>query len=184
MLFRSGQTVPLSGTNADVHYVRTGTNARIAVACAPSLASSLASGSSSAQVSWDFGGQQLVPYVAAYPANVLTGATWASTNGGQVTFTTTTSHGVAVGDYFTISGMSPSGYNGVFVAITGTTGSTLVAALATNPGSETAFGTLVAGGGAAPCRVLSINTNSKIVSPYVAGNPLLWTTGTAAIILI
>lgn len=181
MIITPGATVPLSGSNTDVHYIRTNTNARIAVACAPSLLGSLTGSSTNTQVSWDFTNQQLVPFVTAYPANVITASSWTS---GAVSFTTTSAHGVTVGSYFTITGAVPVAYNGDYIAVTGTTGSTLVAALATNPGTSTTQGTLVAGGGAAPCKVLSINTNSKIVSPYVAGSPLLWTTGTAAIILI
>jgi hypothetical protein len=184
MVITPGNTVPLAGVNSDVHYMRTGSNARIAVQCAQSLLGSLATSAVSGLVSWDFTNQMLVPYVAAYGSNVITAASWAATNAGQVTFTTTSAHGITVGSYFTITGMTPAGYNGDFIAITGTTGSTLVAALAVNPGASTVQGTLVSGGGAAPCKVLSINSNSKIVSPYVAGNPLLWTSGTAAIILI
>jgi hypothetical protein len=184
MVITPGSTVPLQGVGGDVHYMRTGSNARLAVQCSAGVLAGLSGLPANTQVSWDFLNQQLIPYVAAYAANVITAASWASTNGGQVTFTTTTAHGVTVGSYFSVSGMTPAGYNGDFVAVTGTTGSTLVAALATNPGAATTFGTLNAGGGAAPCKVLSINTNSKIVSPYVAGSSLLWTTGNAAIILI
>lgn len=76
--------------------------------------------------------------------NTITAGSWAATGGGQVTFTTATPHGVSVGENFIISGISPSGYNGVFTAIAGTTGSTLVAALAVNPGVFTASGILEA----------------------------------------
>jgi hypothetical protein len=72
---------------------------------------------------------------------VLTAASWSNN---VVTFTTTTSHGVAVGQWFQIAGMTPAGYNGWFQAAAGTTGNTLVAPLATSPGSESALGTLVA----------------------------------------
>lgn len=184
MVVTPGSTVPIQGVGGDIHYMRTGSNARIAVQCAASLVASLATGAVNSQVSWDFLNQQLIPYVAAYNANVITATTWAATNGGQATFTTTSAHGVTVGSYFQISGSVPTGYNGDYIALAGTTGSTLIGALATNPGSITTEGTLVAGGGAAPCKVLSTNTNSKIVSPYVAGTSLLWTTGNAAIILI
>jgi hypothetical protein len=81
------------------------------------------------------------PVMGAWPANALTAISW---SGGVVTATTTTAHGVQVGQWFQIAGVSPSGYNGFAKAITGTTGSTLVWSLATNPGAETALGTLVA----------------------------------------
>jgi hypothetical protein len=175
--------VPTVGSNGTVAYFRFGSNIRIPVACAPALAASLDGGINTALVSWDYNAQQLVPYVAAYPANVLTGTTWASTNGGQVTFTTTTSHGVAVGDYFTISGSIPTGYNGDYIAITGTSGSTLVAALTANPGSITTEGTLVAGGGALPIRAIeSISTNGKSVFLNSSGGYSWNTNATIAVI--
>lgn len=71
----------------------------------------------------------------------LTSASWASTNGGQATASTATNHNIAVGDSFTISGMTPVGYNGTFTALTGTTGNVLVWALAPNPGAVSVLGT-------------------------------------------
>jgi hypothetical protein len=81
------------------------------------------------------------PTTGAWAANALTALTW---SGGAATATTTTAHGVAVGQWFQVTGCTPIGYNGYWQAITGTTGSTLVWTLATNPGSETVLGTLVA----------------------------------------
>ena len=81
------------------------------------------------------------PTLGVYPANVLTAISW---TGGVVTATTTTAHGVAVGTWFQIAGVTPTGYNGWALALTGTTGSTLVYALATNPGVSSVLGTLVA----------------------------------------
>lgn len=74
--------------------------------------------------------------------NTVTAASWASTGGGQVTFTTTSAHLVTPGVQFTISGMTPTGYNGTYTAISGTTGSTLVASLVSNPGTSTVMGQL------------------------------------------
>jgi hypothetical protein len=73
------------------------------------------------------------------PANALTAISW---SGGLVTATTTTAHGVQVGQPVEISGVTPSGYNGTYKAASGTTGSTLVYALTANPGTETGLGTL------------------------------------------
>ena len=81
------------------------------------------------------------PAYGVWSANALTAATYAS---GQVTLTTTTAHGVAVGQWFKISGMTPAAWNGWYQAQLGTTGSTLIANVLTNPGTETALGTLVA----------------------------------------
>lgn len=80
------------------------------------------------------------PPIGAWPANVLTNASWTS---GVVTATTTTAHGVAVGQYFSISGVDPTGYNGTFLALAGTTGSTLTYAVASSPGGYVSGGTLV-----------------------------------------
>jgi hypothetical protein len=81
------------------------------------------------------------PAYGVWGANALTAISYAS---GQVTATTTTAHGVAVGQWFQISGVTPSGYNGWAQAQVGTTGSTLVYNLAADPGSETVLGTLLA----------------------------------------
>ncbi len=80
------------------------------------------------------------PQYGVWPANALTSITW---NSGVVTALTTTNHGVVPGQYFQIAGVSPSGYNGTFLALPGTATNTLVYALAANPGNETVLGTLV-----------------------------------------
>jgi hypothetical protein len=69
--------------------------------------------------------------------NALTAISWKD---GFVTATTITAHGVQVGQSFQIGGVAPSSYNGTFQALTGTTGNTLVYALATNPGTTTSLG--------------------------------------------
>jgi hypothetical protein len=86
------------------------------------------------------------PAFGVWSANALTTASWAAATSNlpaQVTATTTTAHGVAVGQWFQISGVTPAAYNGWFQAQTGTTASTLVYNLPTNPGSETVLGTLL-----------------------------------------
>jgi hypothetical protein len=80
------------------------------------------------------------PTYGVWPANALTAISY---TGGLATATTTAAHGIAVGQWFQISGCTPAGYNGWWQAVTGTTGSTLVYAIATNPGAESALGTLV-----------------------------------------
>ena len=80
------------------------------------------------------------PQYGVWPANVLTAISW---NTGVVTATTTTNHTVVPGQYFSIAGVSPSGYNGTFLALPGTATNTLVYNLTANPGTETVLGTLV-----------------------------------------
>jgi hypothetical protein len=180
--------VPVGAPGQSISFFRLGSNVELAVACAPVLVD-LDGGLITQQVSWDFNLQQLVPFVSAYPADVITAATWASTNGGQVTFTTTTAHGVTAGSFFSISGMVPSGYNGDYIAQSGTTGSTLVG-IATptqqtvTPGTATVFGTLVAGGGALPVKVLSVQAGNSM-TVVQSGGFFNWNqTGTCAVIVL
>lgn len=70
----------------------------------------------------------------------LTNIVWSSSGGGTVTATTAGPHSIAVNQSFTISGVVPSGYNGTYTAASGTTGSTLVYALASNPGTYSVLG--------------------------------------------
>lgn len=81
------------------------------------------------------------PQLSAYPQNALTAI---SATGTIITGTTTSAHGVAVGSWFTIQGVTPSGYNGTFQALPGTTGSTLVYQVQAAPGAETVLGVLQA----------------------------------------
>lgn len=62
---------------------------------------------------------------------------------GTVTATTTTNHGVAVGQWFQIVGVLPVGYDGWWLAGVGTTGATLVYSVATALGAESQLGTLL-----------------------------------------
>jgi hypothetical protein len=80
------------------------------------------------------------PFYGRWSTNVITAGSW---SGGSATLTTTSAHGVYPGQFFQISGVSPSGYNGRFMALPGTTGSTLVYAVASDPGAYVSGGTLV-----------------------------------------
>jgi hypothetical protein len=76
----------------------------------------------------------------------LTALTWANTAGGEITGTTASAHGITVGSTFQITGASPSGYNGTYTAIAGTTGSTIIAAQTTTLTSPaTTAGSIPAG---------------------------------------
>lgn len=80
------------------------------------------------------------PAYGVWPANVLTAISYTS---GVVSATTTTAHGVNVGQWFQISGCTPIGYNGWWQAQAGTTGSTLIYNSPNAIGAESALGTLV-----------------------------------------
>lgn len=81
------------------------------------------------------------PPKGTWAANVITDATYST---GLVTLTTTSAHGVHPGQFVTIAGFTPTGYNGTFMALPGTTGSTLIYAVTADPGSDTIQGTLLA----------------------------------------
>ena len=80
------------------------------------------------------------PAYGAWPANQFTALAWAN---GLATATTASAHGVAVGQWFQVAGCVPVSFNGYAQAAAGTAGSTLVWSLATNPGAETALGSLL-----------------------------------------
>ena len=77
----------------------------------------------------------------------------ASYSAGIVTFTTTVDPGFIPGSEFTVSGVSPSGYNQTYVAVAGTSGTTLkgnplsgpvgTPQPLSNPGAYSSGGTLV-----------------------------------------
>jgi hypothetical protein len=82
------------------------------------------------------------PALATYSQDTITAASW---GGGVTTFTTSAAHGVSPGQWFQISGMLPLAYNGWYLAGPQTTGTTLESTtLASNPGTATGFGSLVA----------------------------------------
>lgn len=98
-----------------------------------------------------YNGSYTIPFVVnekefqlgkSFAANNITAASWAT---GTVTLTTNTAHGVTVGSTIVIVGMSPTDYNGTYVATSGTTGSTLKYAKVSDPGSVTVYGQLSAG---------------------------------------
>lgn len=69
----------------------------------------------------------------------ISGTPTGSTN---ITITTSSAHGISVGDTVVISGTTPVGYNGTWTAQTGTTASTLVVNIGSNPGAITVAGTV------------------------------------------
>lgn len=175
-------TVPLVPAGGTMNFYRLGSGARIAVKCDPALVS-LYDDIITSQVSWDFNGQKLIPYTAAYAANVITNATWSA---GEITFTTTTAHGLSVGSVISISGFVPTTYNGVYTCLSGTASSTIKVAKTSDPGTDTTQGQLDAGGGALACKVLDIQAGNSLTVDYdtTTGFATFNASGTAAVILI
>ena len=60
----------------------------------------------------------------------------------NITITTASAHGISVGQTVVIAGITPSGYNGTWTAQSGTTGSTLIVNIGSNPGAITGAGTV------------------------------------------
>jgi hypothetical protein len=112
MITSPQSTVPLSGSGMSVHFYRLGTNARIVVACNPSLVS-LRSAIITQQVSWDFNDSILQPFDASTATVSITSITWASTNGGQGVVVAGAATVVGgVGDTVNISGATNTGTGG------------------------------------------------------------------------
>lgn len=189
-----GNTVPVSTAGMTANYFRLGSNARIAVQCSATLMTAVAGGLTTQQVSWDFVNNMLVPYTPGYAANTITGAVWASTNGGQITFTVSTNPTTLVfaGDNINVSGVvntggaSTTAFNGVWV-VTSTSATTIVvsAPASASIGTYASGGTVnAAQGGVLNVKLLSVNGNSKIVNTNQSTGALTWASGNAAIIQI
>lgn len=79
------------------------------------------------------------PAYSVWSSQSISNATW---TGDVATLTTGSAHGIIPGETFTVAGIIPSGYNGTFIALPGTTGSTLKASVADDPGAYSSGGTL------------------------------------------
>jgi len=103
--------VPLIPSGVQVNYYRLGSNARIAVACSPSLVS-LEGALITQQVSWDFNNQVLQPYEGTVTYSITSITSSYSSATGLYTFAVvvgTASPVGAVGDYINISGVTGTG---------------------------------------------------------------------------
>lgn len=169
--------VPLVASGGPVHFYRLGSAARIAVNAAASL-TSLENAGIWGPVSWDFVDQQLVPGVAAYSSESVSGVSWNSGTG-AITYTVGSSPGLVAGNWVSFSGIVMTGagsnnysVNGMFELITGTSTTTLVVqgliGSANNPGTYSSGGTLAAGGGYLPVQVLDANFGNSMTVSYAS----------------
>jgi hypothetical protein len=78
-----------------------------------------------------------------YGARAASTVSDAAYSGGTVTVTTSAPHLIEPGQTFTITGITPTGYNGTFTARPGTTGSALLYHLASDPGAYDSGGTVL-----------------------------------------
>ncbi len=100
----------------------------------------------------------------------ISGATWSSANNGTVTFTAA-ANWIQPGSVFTVSGATPSGYNGTYIAGVGTngTGTTIAAvswpvATLANPGAYVSGGSFV--GTIEPGMYMPGVNGQVVISPY------------------
>lgn len=156
--------VPTAGSGQSLNYYKLGSRARLAVPCSSTLVS-LRGGNLTQQVSWDFADGILVPYAPGYSAVTITGAVWANTNGGQITFTVGTdlTTVLSAGDVIDTAGIVQTGgtggsYNGQWIVVS-VTSTTVVVIAAAGTGfypTYTSGGTILAAGGALPVTVLDV----------------------------
>lgn len=159
--------VPLTPSSGYVSWYGLGSLARIAVAVDPSLVSQYGT-SISTQLSWDFVNQRLIPLSLTYPATTITGAVWANTSGGQTTFTVGTdlTSFINAGDDINVTGVvstggTGAGYNGAFTVVSISSTQIVVVQLsASSPGTYSSGGTVVAGGGVLPVKLLEIQSSN------------------------
>ena len=186
--------VPTGAGGMTVPFYLFGSDARIAVACDPSLAASLSGGAINQAVYWDFNAQCLVASASA--SYSVTSLTWSSTNGGQVAVVMSGATPVGgVGDSFTLAGATNSGTGSV--AAINTTHQVNTFTNSQNftfllPGTSAIWGTLggtitlVYSEAALPVQVLRVQSgNSKTVVWDPVNNVATWNnSGSAALILI
>ena len=186
--------VPTAAGGMMVPYYLLGSEARIVVACDPSLAASLAGGAINQAVYWDFNAQCLAPTASA--SYSVTSLTWSATNGGQVAVVMAAATPVAaVGDNFTLAGVTNTGTGGttaintVHQVNTFTNSQNFTFLL---PGTSAMWGTLggtitlVYSEAALPVQVLRVQSgNSKVVVWDPVNNVATWNnSGSAALIQI
>jgi hypothetical protein len=191
--------VPLAASGMEVNYYRIGSNQRICVACDAALAATLVAGGipTSTAVGWDFTSQQLEKAnTSGWAQATITNAVWASTSGGQVTFTTSAAvTGLAAGDVIDVSGVvntggtGPGVFNGSFEVVSTVTTTTVVTYVASaSPGTYASGGIIAAeAANVLPIRgVLQINQGGSMTVNYnTATGFATWNySGTAAIILL
>lgn len=193
MINSPSSPVPVAPGGGQVNFYRLGSGARIAVAVDPSLIS-LDGTIITSQVSWDFVAQRLIPYSATYPQGTITGAVWASTDGGQTDYTVSTdlTAFINAGDDINVAnvvstGATTNGYNGNFTVVSISATHIVVSApRAASPGTYASGGIVVAGGGALPVKVLEVAVGNSMIVEYDAttGSATWDRSGSTAIILI
>jgi hypothetical protein len=173
-------TVPLQGTGGGFNFVRLGSLSRVVVACSSAVLT-LAGSNNPQNLSWDPVNQILVPFSALTTPVAITSITWA----GGVATVTATAHGLVTGNFATISGAIPVGYN-VSGAVTRVSNDVFTIPVPIDPGPDTTPGSVTPGLGGFSATLLEVNAGNSAVVSYNSGTGFAtWnTTGNAALILI
>jgi hypothetical protein len=188
---------PSAGAGMMVPFYRIGSDARIAVACDPSLVS-LDGGATNQQVSWDFNNQRLQAYDAATATYALTSITSSYANGVYtfVVVAAVPTLAGGVGDAINVSGVTGTGAalvngNQNITAFTDNQHFTFTVNAASAAIATGALaGTLLMNAGVAALplyvRVLHINIgNSKIIQYDAVNNLVHWNpAGSCALIIL
>jgi hypothetical protein len=181
--------VPLAASGMQVEYFRLGSGARIVLQADPILVS-LQGGLTTADVSWDFVNQLLVPYNAA--ALTIDSGTYVTATG-VVSLTMDVAPDFSAGDAIVVSGLTGTG---AFAALDGTfTALSVIGNVVTyNAGAGHGAATITGGsltlgsgsGSILPVQVLDIvPANCMTVEyPIVGGNATWNYNGSAAVVLI
>lgn len=182
-IISQSSNVPTISGGMGIQFCRLGSGVRVPLAIDSALAS-LDGSLITSQVSWDFTNQQLVPYNSQTTQLTISALTWL---GGVAAATTSASNTLVTGDWVTINGAVPSGYNGDF-KITVVDSTHFTYSLPINPGTSPATGTpvVLAGGGALPVKILKIQVGNSRVAVYnsVTGSVNYNNSGACALVLL
>jgi len=182
-IISQSSNVPTISGGMGVQFCRLGSGVRVPLACDPALIS-IDGGLITQQVSWDFTNQQIVPYNSQTSQLTLSSLTW---SGGVASATSSAANTLVTGDWVTISGATPSGYNGDFkVIVVDSTHFTY--SLPVNPGASPATGSpvVLAGGGALTVKILKIQAGNSRVAVYnsVTGSVNYNNSGACALVIL
>lgn len=187
--------VPLSGSGMQVDYFLLGSNAQMYVNAAPGLLAYAQGVSLGQQVSWDFVGQQLIPYIPAYTGASASSVTYNSTTGILALTFASAPFGASyatAGAYVSVSGITGTGagvssLNGNWPIVSTASAGTVINLQA--PSGLTASGlsgaAIPSGGGALNVTLIEVIANSMTVSYNSATGFATWNyNGSVALIKI
>lgn len=189
-----GAPVPLLSAGQTCNFYRFGSGQRIAVAMSPVLVD-LYGDIITTQVSWDFVNQLLIPYQPSYNSASVASATYNSTTGILALTFGSAPAGTSptVGANFSVSGLAGTGavasLNGDWaLASSASSGTVLNLQAPTGLGSisiTSSTGTLAAGGGAFPVKILEIDPSNSMTVAFNASGQAIWNlNGACALVLI